>query len=137
VFGRVTYDMMARFWPTEQAAKAMPEVAEGMNRMEKIVFSRNLKQVDWRNTRLVNDDPETEMPKIKTEPGPDITIMGSGQIIGRLAQAGLIDSYSFVVCPIVLGAGRTLFEGLQEKRRLELQESRAFKNGKIFTRYSV
>jgi dihydrofolate reductase len=135
VFGRVTYEMMAGFWPTPVAMEMMPAVAEGMNRMPKIVFSRALSEASWNNTNLVKGDLATEMRKLKQEPGPDMVILGSGSIVSQLAQEGLIDEYQIVVNPIVLGAGRTMFDGIKEKLRLKLTKSRAFNNGNVLLCY--
>lgn len=132
VFGRITYDLMAGFWPTPAAAEAMPVVAERMNSLEKIVFSRKLEGVTWSNTRLLKADPAAEMRRIKQEPGLDLVVMGSGTIVAQLAQAGLVDRYQFVVNPIVLGKGRTMFEGLDRRLNLVLSEARTFANGKVF-----
>jgi dihydrofolate reductase len=135
VFGRITYDMMASFWPTPYAAKSMPAVAEGMNRLPKIVFSRTLQDVSWNNTKLVKGDLAGEMRSMKKEPGPDMTILGSGSIVSQLAQQGLIDEYQIVVNPVVLGGGRTLFEGVTDRVRLKLTKSRTFKNGAVLLYY--
>lgn len=135
VLGRVTHDMMKNYWPTESAWQAMPEVAAGMNRMEKIVFSRTLDHSDWENTRLVNDDPVSEIRRIKSETGRGMTILGSGSIVALLAGAGLIDGFQFVICPVALGKGRTMFEGLPDHLRFKLTQSRVFANGKIVASY--
>jgi len=135
VFGRKTYDLMAGFWPTPQAAQMMPEVAEGMNRMPKVVFSRTMDKATWSNTTLVKSDPAGAVRKMKKEPGPDMVIFGSGSIVALLAGGGLIDEYQFVVVPIVLGAGRTMFEGLKERLNLKLTRSRTFGNGNVFLCY--
>lgn len=129
VFGRVTYELMAAFWPTPQAAQIQPEVAVGMNRMRKTVFSRTLDRATWQNTTLRKGDLVAEMKKMKQEPGPDLVIMGSGSIVSQLTAAGLIDEYQIVLNPIVLGKGRTLFETVQGKVNLTLTKTRAFKNG--------
>jgi dihydrofolate reductase len=138
VFGRVTYEMMAGFWPTPAAAQAMPEVAAQMNTLEKIVFSRTLDAAAWENTRLVKGDPAAEMRKLKEEQGPGMVILGSGSIVAQLAEAGdLIDMYQTVVCPIALGSGRTMFEGLSRRMNLKLVQSRVFAgNGKAFLSYA-
>jgi dihydrofolate reductase len=135
IFGRVTYEMMASFWPTPMAMESMPEVAEGMNRMPKIVFSRTLKKVSWDNTTLVNGDVAAHVRKLKNEPGPGLAILGSGSIVSQLARAGLVDEFQIVVNPIVLGKGRTLFEGVEEKLPLKLTQSRAFGNGNVVLYY--
>jgi dihydrofolate reductase len=133
IFGRITYDMMVRFWPTDAAMQSMPEVAKSMNASQKLVFSRTLGKPDWENTRVVNNDPPGEIHRLKTQDGPGIAVLGSGSIAAQLAAANLVDDYQFVVNPIVLSAGKTLFEGVD--RKLKLVDSRAFKNGKTFLRY--
>ena len=137
VFGRITYDLMEAFWPTEEAAKQMPQVAEGMNRMPKYVFSRSLDEVSWANTTILKGDPAAEIRKLKDAPGADLVIMGSGTIVSQLTQAGLIDEYQFIVVPVVIGKGRTLFDGVTNKADLELIDSRTFKNGKVSLRYAL
>src|SRR4051812_27122517 len=84
LFGRLTYQMMAAFWPTPQAAQMLPAVAAGMNAMHKIVFSRTLETVSWHNTTLLRGDPASEMRELKRQPGPDIVILGSGSIVSQL-----------------------------------------------------
>ncbi len=98
--GRKTYDMMAGYWPTEMAMKNMPTVAEAMNKQPKLVFSRTMTEAKWNNTRLVKGDLATEVRKIKNEPGDDIVIMGSGNLISQLAQAKLIDEYQIALTPV-------------------------------------
>ena len=93
LFGRVTYEMMAGFWPTPTAKQAMPEIAEGMNKSEKIVFSNTLKKAGWNNSRIIGGDIITQTKKLKEQPGPDMTILGSGSIITQFANEGLIDEY--------------------------------------------
>ena len=137
IFGRVTYEMMAAFWPTPMAAQSMPEVASGMNKAKKYVFSRSLKKADWANTTVLNGDPAQEIAKLKRADGKGLTILGSGSIVKQLAAAGLIDDYQLMVCPVILGSGRTLFDGLPGRPTLKLANSRAFKNGKVFLHYTV
>ena len=135
LFGRVTYEMMASFWPTPAAMETMPAVAKGMNQLPKIVFSQTLKQASWQNTTLVKHDLVAHVRKLKSEPGPGVAILGSGSIVSQLAQAGLIDEFQIVVNPIVLGQGRTLFEGVKEKIALKLVKSQAFGNGNVVLYY--
>lgn len=137
VLGRVTYDLMVSFWPTPMAAQMMPAVAERMNNLPKVVFSRTLDKATWNNTTLLKGDIAAETRKLKEAPGPDMTILGSGTIVAQLAQAGLIDEYQFVVNPIVLGKGRTMFAGLHEKLALRLTQSRTFGNGNVFLCYQL
>jgi dihydrofolate reductase len=135
LFGRRTYEMMASFWPTRQAAEMLPAVAEGMNRMPKIVFSRTLDTVSWQNTTLIKGDLVTEMTRLKQQPGPDMVILGSGSIVSQLAQARLIDAFQIVINPIVLGKGRTLFETVDRRVDLKLTNTRTFGNGNVVLWY--
>jgi len=137
VFGRVTYEMMASFWPTQAAAQMMPEVAAGMNRATKYVFSRSLKKADWANTIVLSGEPVAEIAKLKRAAGAGLTILGSGSIVKQLTAAGLIDDYQLMVCPVILGNGRTLFDGIPNRPVLKLANSRTFKNGKVFLHYTV
>jgi len=135
LFGRVTYDLMASFWPTPLAAQSNPIVAERMNNLRKYVFSTTLDQASWNNTTLFKGDLATEVSKLKREPGPAIVIMGSGRVVAQLAEAGLIDEYQIVLNPLVVGGGRTLFEGVKRKLPLKLAKSRAFGNGNVVLFY--
>jgi dihydrofolate reductase len=135
LFGRVTYQMMASWWPSEQAIKAMRDVANAMNNMQKVVFSRTLKEATWNNTHLVKDNMIEEVRKLKHEAGNDIMIFGSGTIISQLTREGLIDEYQMVINPIVLGSGRTMFEGLKDKLVLKRTQLRPFDNGNVFACY--
>ena len=135
LFGRITYELMAGFWPTQDAQERMPVVAEWMNSSPKFVFSRTLSTVAWNNTTLVKGDLAAETRKLKNEPGPEITILGSGSIVAQLAQAGLIDEYHIVVCPIILGRGKSLFEGVKDKLLLERTAMRTFDNGNVLLSY--
>jgi dihydrofolate reductase len=136
VFGRVTYDLMIRYWPTEMARKNDPVVAERMNAMPKIVFSRKLKEATWNNTRLIADDPVAAMRRLKREDGDDMAMFGSGTIIAQLAPAGLIDEYQIVVNPLILGSGRTMFAGIAEPLRLRQTRVRPFRNGNVVLWYA-
>lgn len=135
VFGRVTYELMASYWPTPLAATHDAVVAERMNQLPKVVFSRKLDQVSWSNTKLAKGDLATEILKMKKESGDGMVILGSGSIVSQLAQEGLIDEYQMVVDPVVLGNGRTMFDGVTEKLSLKLTRSRTFANGKVFLSY--
>lgn len=136
ILGRLTYEMMVGWWPTAAAKAADPTVAHGMNSSEKIVFSRSLRQSTWSNTRFIGTDPATAMRGLKQASGEDMVILGSGTIVAQLADANLIDSYQLVVNPIVLGAGRTMFEGVNGPRAFRLSETRTFHNGKAVMTYT-
>jgi dihydrofolate reductase len=137
LLGRITYELMNSYWPTPQAMENDPVVAEQMNNLPKVVFSRTLEKASWNNTKLVKDDMTAEIRRMKKEPGKDMTILGSGSVVSQLAQEGLIDEYQLVVNPVVLGEGRTMFDGVKQKLTLELTKSRAFGNGNVFLCYQA
>lgn len=136
LFGRKTYEMMAAWWPTPMAAQAMPQVAANMNALPKIVFSRSLTSAGWSNTTLVRDDVVATVRQMKDEPGPDMTILGSGSIVTQLADAGLLDVLQAVVNPVALGAGQPLFAGLSQRLDFVLTNTRVFGNGSVVLWYS-
>jgi dihydrofolate reductase len=135
LFGRITYEMMASYWPTPLAAQQMPVVAEGMNKRPKIVFSRTMEKALWNNTRLIKGDIIQEMRRMKNEPGEDMAILGSGSIVSQFASHGLIDQFQIVVVPVILGKGRTLFEDVTQPVHLTLMDSRTFINGNVVLTY--
>ncbi len=120
LFGRITY---------------VPVVAERMNNLPKIVFSKTLDKASWNNTKLVRGDLAAEIRKMKNEPGEQMVIMGSGTIVSQLTAEGLIDEYQIVVNPIVLGEGRTMFEGIKRKLNLKRTKTRSFGNGNVLLCY--
>ena len=131
LFGRVTYEMMKAYWPTPVAAEHMPAVANRMNSASKVVFSRSVKESDWQNTRFYSGDIVEEVRRMKSQDGPDMIIMGSGSIVQQLTDARLIDAYQFIVTPVVLGAGRTMFEKIKEPMELKRTAVREFSNGNV------
>jgi dihydrofolate reductase len=135
LFGRITYQLMTSYWPTPLAMEHDPVVAERMNNLPKVVFSRTLDKASWNNTRLLNGDLAAEVRKLKNEPGPGMAILGSGSIVSQLASQGLIDEYQVVVNPIVLGRGRTMFDGVKEKLSLRPTKARTFGNGNVYLCY--
>lgn len=135
LFGRVTYEMMAGFWPTSYAHELNASLADGMNRAEKVVFSRTLVKADWNNTRVVKDDMVEEIKMLKQIRGKDMAILGSGSIVNQLAEEGLIDEYQIMIHPIVLGGGTPILNGIKRKLNLKLVSSRVFKSGKVLLCY--
>jgi dihydrofolate reductase len=135
LLGRVTYDLMVSFWPTEVAKQMMPEVAEGMNNLQKVVFSRTMDKADWKNTKLVKGNLIEEVKKMKDESGDGMVILGSGSIVSQLSEHRLIDEYQCVIVPVVLGKGRTMFEGMTEKLNLKRTNARTFQNGNVVVSY--
>jgi dihydrofolate reductase len=109
LFGRVTYEMMASYWPTDTVND--PYIKERMNSLPKIVFSRKLEKVDWNNSTLVsNIDPERIL-RMKRMAGKNIVVLGSRGVVSALTKLGLIDEYRIIVNPVILGEGKTMFRG--------------------------
>lgn len=135
LFGRKTYELMASYWPTPMASQNDPVVAERLNSLPKVVFSRTLAQASWSNTKLVKGDIVSEVRKMKQESGPDMVIMGSGSIVSLFSQERLVDEYQLVVHPIVLGQGKTLFQGVKDRLALKRTQTRMFGNGNVLLCY--
>lgn len=138
MFGHTTYEMMKSYWPTPEAIKNQPSMADVVNNTWKLVFSKTLQSVEegphWKNIKLFHDINPKEIVKLKEWAGKDITILGSGTIVQQLANLGLIDEYQLVIVPVILGAGKYLFKDVK-KMNLKLLEARTFKNGIVFLRY--
>jgi dihydrofolate reductase len=135
LLGRVTYELMSSYWPTPQARQNEPVVAERMNALPKVVFSRTLATASWSNTKLVKGDMAAEIRRMKSEPGEGMTILGSGSVVSQLAHEGLIDEYQMLLNPVVLGEGRTMFHGIKKNLTLRLTKTRTFGNGTVFLCY--
>lgn len=135
LFGRVTYELMASYWPTAKPDTNDQRIIDAMNDYPKIVFSKTLKKADWKNTRLVNGDVAQEVAKLKQQPGKDMVVYGSGTIVSALAQKGLIDDWRIFIVPVVLGKGKVLFEGVNDRIHLKLLDTKTFGAGMIMLRY--
>ena len=130
LFGRVTYEGMAGYWPS-----AKGEVADRMNNIRKVVFSRTLEKPSWNNTRLVKGNAAEEVAKLKEQSGKDLFIFGSANLSSTLMRHHLIDEYRLCLAPIVLGAGTPLFKASPETMKLKLIEARPLKSGGVILRY--
>jgi dihydrofolate reductase len=139
LFGRVTYQLMADYWPAAatnpSTSKSDLEIADKMNNLPKIVFSKTLQQVEWNNSRLVKDNIAQEISKMKQQSGKDMVIFGSGTIVPTFMQHGLIDEYRIIVNPVVLGNGKPLFKGINDKQNLKLLKTRLFDSGIVILFY--
>jgi len=131
IFGRITYQVMESYWPSEDVKVSDPIVAAQMNGLEKIVFSKTLKSVVWENTRLINSDVEKNILELKSMAGKDMLILGSGSIVSALTAADLIDEYRIFICPVLLGAGIYQFNGLPHKKNLTLTDCKKLDSGVI------
>jgi dihydrofolate reductase len=139
LFGRVTYQLMTDYWPAAatnpSTSKSDLEIADKMNNLPKIVFSKTLQKGEWKNTRLVKENIAEEISKMKQQPGKDMVIFGSGSIVSTFMQHGLIDEYRIIVNPIVLGNGNPLFKGINGKQNLKLLNTKVFDSGIVILFY--
>jgi dihydrofolate reductase len=131
LFGRVTYQLMESYWPAASPDQEDPAIIEAMNNYRKVVFSKTLKSVDWKNSLLVKGNAADEVAKLKQQPGRDMMIFGSGGLVTALAPKGLIDDYRIFIVPVVLGSGKPLFENIRERLHLKLLEAKTFNTGLV------
>jgi dihydrofolate reductase len=131
LFGRVTYQLMANYWPS--APK--DEIAEKMNALPKVVFSRTLQKVDWNDSKLVRGDLTDEVRKLKQSQGGNMVILGSASIASPLLEVGLIDEYRVILNPILLGSGKPLFAGIEKRISLKLLSTKGFASGVVLLNY--
>lgn len=138
IFGRTTYELMAGFWPTPEAIKQNPVVADVMNNVRKVVFSKTMKPVKdgpvWKNVTVLREINPQEIRKWKEQGEGGIAILGSGTIVRQFANLGLIDEYGLMVTPIILGAGKYLFKDVK-RMNLDLINTRTFRNGRVLLTY--
>lgn len=130
LFGRVTYEGMAAYWRTAQG-----EVADVMNGLPKVVFSRTLERVEWNNTRLAQADAVAEVLELKRRSEKNLFVFGSADLSATLMGHGLFDEYRLLLTPVVLGTGRPLFGRGLSPLRLRLLEARTLASGCVILRY--
>ena len=135
LFGHTTYDLMASYWPTEDGSKDDPIVAERMNSLQKIVISKTLRATEWNNSTVLHEINKDEIIKMKEVSGKDIIIFGSGTIVSALTKLGLIDEYRLIVNPVILGEGKSLFDGINNRPHLSLFKTQVFKSGNVLLCY--
>ena len=135
--GRVTYELMAGFWPTADTDPSstgpMVEFARIWRDMPKIVFSWTLERADW-NTTVVRDVVADQVMELKAQPGGDL-VLGGADIAAAFMRHDLIDEYRLYVHPVVIGQGKPLFQVSDTKTNLQLAETRTFGNGVVLLRY--
>lgn len=149
LFGRRTYQVFEMFWPhalddsttapdphSRRRTPEMRAMAVMLNESSKLVFSKTLKEATWKNSRLIADFDPAAIQALKSQPGKDIIVFGSGSIVSQLAQHGLIDEYQFVMTPLFLGSGKTLTSGMTRRSNLTLLDARPFQSGNVLLRYA-
>ena len=129
--GRVTYQGLAQYWPT-----ATEPEAPLMNALPKVVFSRTLARTDWTNSRVATRDVADEVGALKEASGQDLALFGSPQLASTFVRLDLIDEYHLLVVPIILGAGKPLFAGLEQRTELTLTNTEAFRSGTVCHYYA-
>jgi dihydrofolate reductase len=141
LLGRVTYRGMAQHFSSVPVSLLTPredlDFADMLNHYPKIVFSKTLTDVTWNNSRLLSGNVAKEVIKLKQQPGKDMIIYGSGQLVASLTKLGLIDEYRIWVHPIVLGNGKPLFKELHQSLNLSLYKTQTFSSGVVILFYEV
>ncbi len=132
LFGRKTYEHMAASWPKAPADDPM---AQHLNNTPKFVASKTLQKAEWRNSTVLEGDVAAEVAKLKEQPGKNIAVLGSGDLVQTLIADDLVDEYFLAVFPLVLGEGKRLFRGDDEVRRLSLVDSKSTSTGGMLLTY--
>ena len=136
LFGRKTYQLMEAYWPTAAAIKKDPAVAELMNNRAKIVFSTTIGKAEWNNTKLIKNNIAQEVLKLKQQPGQDMIILGSANLLLTLIDSKLVDEFRIMICPLILGKGSLLFKDIN-KTTLELIKTIPFTSGNVLLCYKA
>ena len=139
--GRVNYEGYLGYWPQvkddPKASLTDREISRWLDDVPKVVFSRTLREVKWKNARLAKGSAAEEVAALKRASGRDIIIQNSTRLAQSLLAAGLVDELQLMVVPVVLGAGRALFAGLPQPIDLSLAELTRFESGAFAIRYDV
>jgi dihydrofolate reductase len=141
LLGRVNYEGFFGYWPpVKDDPKASPDqvdISRWMDDVPKVVFSRSLREVTWKNARLARGTAAEEVAALKRAPGKDIIIQNSTRLTRSLLEAGLVDELNISVAPVVVGEGRALFAGLEKRIDLRQADLTRFDNGTFCVRYEV
>lgn len=141
LFGRVTYEGFAAYWPTAATDLAATEhdvyFSHWIQRTSKVVFSSTLRAAPWRNTRLVKDNIAEEVAVMKAQPGQNLLIFGSNTMASTLLKWGLIDEFHINVFPVILGRGKRYYEGLNDWQQLKLISNKNLRSGVVSLQYQV
>ena len=124
---------MSNYWPN--ATENDPTITHMMNKLQKIVFSKTLNNAGWNNSKIVRENVSEEVQEMKTLPGKDMVIFGSGEIVSYLTQHGLIDEYRIILNPVILGEGNPMFKNISDKIKLNLFKIKKLKSGVIILYY--
>jgi len=133
LLGRKTYQEFAGFWPNQGSDV---ELADFMNGIPKYVVSNSLSTLDWQNSTLINGDVAAALTALKSRPGKNLNITGSGTLVRSLLREGLLDELRLLVHPIVVQKGKRLFEGEGDRVPLTLADSKTFGSGVLYLTYT-
>ena len=132
LFGRVTYEMLAGYWPTvKNNDNDDLEIANRLNSAPKHVVSSTLKQPEWGNSTIINSGVVKAVTNLKQLPGHNILVFGSAMLVESLMDAGLIDEYRLLVHPIIMGSGKRAFKDRIATTKLTLIETTTLSSGVI------
>ena len=137
LYGRITFQLMEYWKPFVEnptGDRSMDDFAEAIDNISKIVFSRTLESVDWKNTELKKEIVKDEILELKQEVGKDL-LVGSPSLIIALTQLGLVDEYQLGVHPTVIGSGLVLFKNIKDRVDLKLLRTKTFGCGAVFLYY--
>ncbi len=137
LMGRVTYELMRNFWPSEMAASMDPVTAKFMNETRKYVVSHGPYEPGWQNAEAIHGDVMIEVRRLKAREGKDIAVFGSNILAVSLIEAGLMDEARIMVNPVALGAGTLIFMGLQRRIDLKRTGVRSYESGNVLLTYQI
>lgn len=132
VLGRRTYQIFEAYWPYQPDDDP---IAKTLNAAKKHVASHTLATLEWNNSTLLHGDVGSAIIALKAEPGPDLQIIGSGNLIQTLQAASLIDEYNVWTFPVVLGRGKRLFSETAKPSALRLVRSQVSTSGVVMSTY--
>jgi dihydrofolate reductase len=139
LLGRMMYPAFEKYWlaasTNPSSNKNEIKYALLASNMQKIVFSKTLKKVEWKTTRIIRDRIEEEVIRMKQQPGKDLVLLGGAGIVSTFMNLGLPDEYHLIVNPVVLGGGKPLFKDIKERHKLSLIKTKTFKSGKVVLHY--
>jgi dihydrofolate reductase len=132
LLGRRTYQLFADYWPSAPGPDA-----DRLNQLPKVVFSRTLERVEWKNSRLVKENVAEEVARLKQQPGKDLALFGSADLASAFMRLGLIDEFRILVTPVVLGSGTPAFKRSGDRMGLKLLKADTWRSGIVALQYHV
>lgn len=130
LLGRVTYEGFAEAWVSRTG-----EFADKMNNMPKFVVSTTLKKTEWNNSTIIKDNVAAQIKMIKEQPGQDILVAGSSELVHTLMQLDLVDELRLMIYPVILGSGKRFFKDSSHRKILKLVENKPLDSGIFILTY--